>query len=205
MPDSEGKIYAVILAGGRGSRLNCPATGREKALLPLTGKPLIQHVISTIAPQVDGIIVSANQAFEQYSAFGYPVIEDADPARLGPLAGIAAAMRFCRDHDDKISHLLTVPCDTPFLPPNLVDTMRRRLAASSDNKICLAHDGERTQQLIALLSLALLPQLEQSLTRGELKVGRWMREQPHCQAHFDSSAAFFNINTPADLEQARRR
>lgn len=186
-------ISAVILAGGEARRMG----GMDKGLIPFHGKPLIEHVIGRIAPQVDELLISANRNQAQYEQTGYPVISDQQDEFLGPLAGIARAMTCCNH-----PLLLVVPCDSPFLPFDLATRMLHTLQQQGVD-ICLAHDGERLQPLIALLHVHLLPSLRQVLTDKHLKVERWMTEHSHAIEKFDDPAAFRNINTPADLETAK--
>ena len=182
-------ISAVILAGGRSQRMG----GTDKGLIDLNGKPLVQHLIDRIAPQVDELLISANRHTGQYRQLGYPVIGDEQQEFLGPLAGIASAMEI-----SKYPLLLVVPCDTPFLPNDLVQCMLRQLQ-SHNSDICLAHDGQRLQALISLLRTSLLPDLKRNIAANKLKVTGWMMEQNHSIAQFHDPAAFCNINTPEEL------
>lgn len=185
-------ISAVILAGGQSRRMG----GIDKGLIDLNGKPLVQHLIDRIAPQVDEVLISANRHAAEYQQLGYPVLGDEQQDFLGPLAGIASAMEVCQH-----PLLLVVPCDTPFLPDNLVQTMALQLS-NENSDICLAHDGRRLQPLISLLKTTLLPDLKRNIAANKLKVTRWMMEQNHSIAQFHNPAAFCNINTPEELATA---
>lgn len=187
-------ITAVILAGGRAQRMG----GEDKGLLELNGKPLIRHVIERIESQVDTILISANRNLAEYEKFGYPVVTDEQRDFLGPLAGIATALQDCAG-----DYLLAVPCDTPFLPNDLTATMLEQLQKERA-ETCLAHDGQRLQPLIALISCSLRNKLNQSIQAGHLKVERWMLEQKHSTARFTEAGRFLNINCRDDLLRAEQ-
>ena len=188
------QITAVILAGGRARRMQ----GRDKGLIELSGKPLIQYVIDTIKSQVNEIFISANRNIEEYKRFDYQVLSDVQQDFPGPLAGIAAAFQQC-----KTEYLLVVPCDTPFLPTNLASSLLTQL--KQDNvDVCIAHDGNRLQPLVALLSRSLGPKLDESIQAGHLKVERWMLEQTHCIARFSTQNEFININNEDELLRAEQ-
>lgn len=183
---------AIILAGGLASRMG----GCNKALVELDGKPLLQHVLTRIQPQVDDIIINANRDQEKLQAFHWPVLADRDPGQAGPLAGIAACLSACR-HD----WVLVCPCDTPFLPRDLV----LRLAAArrtEKSRIAVAHDGRRLQPLCLLLHKDCLEDIEASLARGDYKMEAWCRRQTMAIARFSDAAAFRNLNTPAEVQNA---
>lgn len=188
------RITAVILAGGRARRMG----GEDKGLLELNGKPLVQHVIERIEPQVDTILISANRNQAEYERFGCPVISDEKQGFLGPLAGIASALQHCTT-----DHLLVVPCDMPFLPDNLASAMLQQLQ-NKNAEICLVHDGQRPQPLIALISCSLQDTLNQSISAGHLKVERWMTERKNCIAHFTETERFLNINSRDELALAEK-
>ncbi|MEW8394895.1 MAG: molybdenum cofactor guanylyltransferase MobA, partial [Candidatus Thiodiazotropha sp.] len=107
-------VTAVILAGGRGRRMG----GEDKGLIELNGEPLIQHVITSIAPQVGQILINANRNQARYQAFGYPVIADSLLNYQGPLAGFIAALEAITTED-----MLTLPCDGPPVPADMVERL----------------------------------------------------------------------------------
>ena len=187
-------ITAVILAGGRASRMQ----GQDKGLIKLGDKTLIEHVITCLLPQVQTIVISANRNLENYRGFGLPVLSDPTQEYLGPLSGIATAMQQC-----KTDYLLVVPCDCPYLPSDLATRMLSTIT-QTETDACLAHDGQRLQPLVALLSVSLLNDLKGNIAAGHLKVERWMLEQSHCLVEFNDKRAFFNINTEEELQQAKR-
>ena len=189
------QISAVILAGGLGRRMG----GEDKGLVEFEGKPLVAHVIDTIAPQVQQIFLNANRNLAAYRAFGHPVIADGLDGFQGPLAGILSAL-------GQISTplLLVVPCDAPRLPADLAG---RLLAALQQEKseIAVAHDGQRMQPVHALISRELRGSLEAFLASGERKIDRWYNMHKLAQADFsDRPEAFVNINTLDQLGQLEK-
>lgn len=186
------RITAVILAGGRSRRMG----DMDKGLMSLQGKPLVQHVIERIAPQVHTLFINANRNHDLYANFGHPVFGDDHEGFLGPLAGIAAALERCTT-----DYLLVIPCDTPFLPTDLAATLLQRLE-SEQAELCVAHDGQRLQPLIALISRHLEEALQQDIRAGHLKVERWMRDHTPAVAPFDRPQCFININDQTALQQA---
>jgi molybdopterin-guanine dinucleotide biosynthesis protein A len=195
-PPRREAITGVILAGGAARRMG----GRDKGLVPFLGRPLIDWVIAALAPQVGGLLISANRNRVLYAAHGYPVVADAGEGFEGPLAGFAAALAVV-----KTPWILTVPCDGPCLAPDLVE---RLCAALRDPaaEIAVASDGERVQRVYALIPAALRASLDAFLAAGEREVGRWYARHRIAVADLrDRPLAFANVNSEferAALEQA---
>ncbi|MBT3044975.1 MAG: molybdenum cofactor guanylyltransferase [Candidatus Thiodiazotropha sp. (ex Codakia orbicularis)] len=179
-------VTAVILAGGRGRRMG----GEDKGLIELNGRPLVQHVISAIQPQVATILINANRNQERYAAFGYPVIADSLLDYQGPLAGFIAALQAVETED-----MLTLPCDGPLVPPDLVARLyEARQSAGAD--IAVAHDGDRLQPVYALIPKRLAGSLQRYLDRGDRKIDLWYEEHRVAHADFsDIPRTFINVNT----------
>jgi len=188
---SQPSITGVILAGGKARRMG----GQDKGLLPLAGKPLIAHVLERLAPQVDQIAINANRNQAAYRNFDVPVFADRLDDYQGPLAGMAAAME---QADTELVVLL--PCDSPFIPPDLVARLRQALE-SQDKDIAVAHDGQRMQPVWVLLRRELLPRLQQALADGVRKVDHWYAGQRTAVVDLsDYPQAFANANTPEELQ-----
>jgi molybdopterin-guanine dinucleotide biosynthesis protein A len=183
-------ISGVILAGGRGRRLG----GRDKGLVTIEGRPLIEHVIAALAPHVSAIIINANRNVRVYERYGYPVVTDVLPNYQGPLAGILSGLRYVE------GDIVVVPCDALSLPPDLVVRLRQALL-QANAEVSVAHDGARLQPLYAMLKHELTESLESYLRQGRHKVEDWQREQRLAIAHFsDVLRSFRNLNTVEDLE-----
>lgn len=182
-------ITAVILAGGKARRMD----GQDKGLITLHGRPMIDYIIHALQPQAGNILINANRNAEQYAAFGLPVIADMLGDYFGPLVGMASGM----NATDK-TFIVTAPCDSPFIPDNLVETLYRALA-ENEADISVAHDGERMQPVFALLRCSLLPSLLAYLDEGGRKIDTWYGQQRLALADFSASAeTFLNLNTPED-------
>lgn len=179
------QITAVILAGGEGSRMG----GVNKGLVEFAGRPLIEHVIARIKPQLDNIMISANRNLERYRAYGYPVITDPQPG-LGPLIGILRALQQC-----KTSWLLTLPCDTPYISTEFVTRVLSVAADKPDTRIYTAHDGHRNQPLFSLINTALVPSLHNYINGGDRKVSLWIEPYLTSVDCSDLRGMFENFNT----------
>ena len=186
-------ITALILAGGEGRRLG----QEDKGLVELDGRPLISYVLEAISPQVGAVIISANRNLSRYRAFGVPVISDHHDTCRGPLAGMAAAIS-----EVDTPYLLTLPCDSPFVPPDLAARMYATLQ-QEQSELCLARDPQRLQPLFALFSTDLADDLNQSVAAGKLKVKKWMTQHRYSVVEETDPWRFFNINTPEDLATAK--
>ena len=189
-------ITAVILAGGKARRMH----GEDKGLMDLHGRPLLDYVVAGLRPQVDNILVNANRNLARYREFGYPVIEDILGDFCGPLAGMASAMQSAGT-----PMLLTVPCDSPFVPAHLVETLYAAMTGAGAD-ISVAHDGERLQPVHALLRCELLPDLLDYLGNGGRRVDSWYTQHRMALADFSASPdVFLNLNSPQDLAVIKAR
>lgn len=188
-------ITAVILAGGMGRRMQ----GKDKGLIELNGKLLIQHVISAIAPQVGQLVINANRNLQQYANLGYPVISDSLDDYQGPLAGFLVTM-----NSIGTPYLISVPCDGPLLPNDLVERLvTGRKRANAD--IAVVHDGQRLQPVYALMPTRLKQDLVAFLESGERKIDLWFARHKVVQVDFsDNPEAFINVNTPMDHDKLQQ-
>lgn len=189
-------IAGVILAGGASRRMG----GNDKGLVPVAGRPMVEHVLERLRPQVDLVLINANRNHDIYSRYGVPVLADTLGGFQGPLAGMASAMGVVTT-----PWLVTVPCDSPFVPPGLVARLRESLLAAGA-EIAVAHDGERMQPVFSLLRTDLKDSLEAFLVRGERKIDRWFAQHKTAIADFsDQPGTFLNVNTPGELEWVEAR
>lgn len=184
---TEAPITAIILAGGRATRMG----GIDKGLVELAGRPMIAHVLAVLAPQVASVMINANRNQDRYAQFGHPVIADLDDGFLGPLAGLAAGLQAAAT-----PLVLTAPCDCPLLPGDLVARLRAALAAE-DAEIAVPFDGERLQPVFALVRRELATSLAAYLAGGDRKIDRWFAQHRLAQADFsDRPETFVNVNDP---------
>ena len=187
------EITGLILAGGRGMRMG----GVDKGLQTLQGKPMILHVIQRLQPQVDRIMINANQNLDRYREFNFPVCADEKNDYAGPLAGMQAGLIHC-----ETAYMLTAPCDTPMLPTDLVTQLATALEKSTAD-IAVAntkqHDRIQRQPVFCLMKKTVLTDLTAALERGVRKVDLWLAEKNVVDVVFDNETAFANINTLEEL------
>ncbi len=178
-------VTAVILAGGEGRRMG----GIDKGLVELDGKPLIEHVIARLQPQVSSLIISANRNIEHYQKYGYPVITD-QINNQGPLGGILSALQQCKN-----DWLLTMPCDSPY-PPQDLRLRIHQTANQTTSLLFTAHDGQHSQPLFSMIHRSLINSLQTFLASNEKKVTLWLKQEGTIDVDFsDQPMAFININT----------
>lgn len=189
-------ITGCILAGGIGRRLG----GIDKGLVTLADRPLVAHVIERFAPQVDDLLLSINRNHALYRRYCERVVDDSFGAAAGPLAGIAAAL------DCVTSPWLAVaPCDSPFVPVNLVARLRAA-AVSAGADIAVARTADGLQPVFALIATRLAPSLREFLHEGGRKTNAWYARHTWVAVDCEHQRAdFMNINTPADLDAATLR
>jgi molybdenum cofactor guanylyltransferase len=189
------EITAVILAGGRGRRMG----GKDKGLVEVNDLPLIEHVISAVSPQAGQLIINANRNIEEYRRYGFPVVSDTMTDYQGPLAGFASSMAAA-----DTEYIVTIPCDSPLLPADLVQRLVQTLQ-NEDAELAVAHDGQRLQPVFALMRVSLLPSLLGFLQRGDRKIDLWYAQHKIAKADFsDIPETFLNINTPGDQQQLQQ-
>lgn len=198
-------VTGVILAGGRGSRMG----GADKGLQNFRSMPLALHTLMRLAPQVGEIMINANRNLGAYESFGVPVWPDGNNDFAGPLAGFVVGLEHC-----ETPYLVTVPCDTPMFPTDLVARLAEALERE-DADIAMAaareEDGQvRTQPVFSLMKHALIESLVAFVHGGGRKIDAWTAQHKTVVVPFnregDDPAAFFNANTLEELrklEQAK--
>lgn len=166
--------------------------GVDKGLQPLRGKPMVGWVVARFKSQVEEIIINANQNLEVYRAFGYRVVADEIGGFAGPLAGLHAGLSAA-----SYPLVATVPCDSPFLPADLVARLRNALG---DKELAVAKTGDQPHPVFVLLRTGLKPNLEAFLKQGGRKIDAWYGSLRTVEVSFDDEAeAFRNINTLEEL------
>ncbi len=188
-------ITGLVLAGGMGRRMG----GVDKGLVALDERPMVAHVIERLTRQVGAIVINANQNADRYAALGYPVVPDTLGGFAGPLAGLHAGMLHAQT-----PYVATAPCDSPFLPLDLV----KRLAAGLEAEraqLAVAQTFEQPHPVFALVDRAVLPHLSAFLDQGGRKIDAWYATLRVASVRFDDcEAAFRNINTPDELAAATK-
>jgi molybdopterin-guanine dinucleotide biosynthesis protein A len=192
------EITGLILAGGRGSRMG----GVDKGLQNHAGIPLAMHALMRLAPQVGHMMVNANRNLGAYEAFGVPVWPDALADYPGPLAGFLSGLEHC-----ETPYLVTVPCDTPNFPHDLVQRLAEGLHRD-DAEIAMAAtrgaDGVQVQPVFCLMKATLMESLVSFTQSGQRKIDRWTAQHRCVEVVFDDEDAFFNANTTDELRQLQR-
>jgi molybdenum cofactor guanylyltransferase len=191
-------ITGLILAGGRGSRMG----GVDKGLQNHQGMPLAMHALLRLQMQVGHVMINANRNLGAYESMGAPVWPDALPDYPGPLAGFLAGLEHC-----ETPYLVTVPCDTPGFPLDLVERLAAALEANGAD-IAMASTIEngqpQVQPVFCLMKATLMESLVQFTQSGQRKIDRWTAQHRCVEVPFDDAQAFFNANTLAELQQLQR-
>jgi molybdopterin-guanine dinucleotide biosynthesis protein A len=183
-------VSGIVLAGGQGRRMG----GVDKGLQPLRGRPMIEWVLERLAPQVSEVMVNANQNLERYGKYGHRVVPDEIAGFAGPLAGLHAGLKAA-------AHplVVTVPCDSPFLPADLVSRLKNAL---KENQLAVAKTGDQPHPVFALMKRDVRESLEAFLAQGGRKIDAWYAALKVVEVSFDDEAdAFRNINTLEELKR----
>jgi len=191
--DAEADVTGIVLAGGQGRRMG----GVDKGLVDLAGTPMVAHVLARLVPQVGDVLINANQNLDRYRALGHPVVPDAVGGFAGPLAGLHAGMM-----QAKRQFVVTVPCDSPFLPLDLVTRLHAALERERA-QLAVARTFDQPHPVFALVRRDLLPNLAAFLASGGRKIDAWYAALRVVEVAFDDEAdAFRNINTADELAAA---
>lgn len=196
-------VPCVILAGGKGRRMG----GKDKALIPLLDRPLLSYVLESISGHVAPIALNINTNLDKFSEFGYEIIEDPIKGHLGPLAGILASLNWARKLNQK--WVMTLPCDTPFLPKNIVKEMIKLKNKELDVDLVVAQSKGYNHPVIALWKSDLNLKLEKALNEGIRKIDIFTSSLKVAYVDFDkinndNFDPFTNLNSPLDLIKAQQ-
>ena len=184
-------VSGIVLAGGQGRRMG----GVDKGLQVLRGRPMVEWVLGRLAPQVTEVIVSANQNNQTYEKYGHRVVRDEIGGFAGPLAGLHAGLKAA-----KHPLVVTVPCDSPFLPQDLVLRLKNSLG---EKDLAVAKTGDQAHPVFSLMKREVRESLEAFLAAGGRKIDAWYAALKVVEVSFDDEAdAFRNINTLEELGRA---
>jgi molybdenum cofactor guanylyltransferase len=190
------EITGLILAGGQGRRMG----GVDKGLQPFRGRPMVAHVVERLAPQVAEILINANRNPQEYARFGHRVIADEIEGFAGPLAGFERGLAHA-------AHplVVTAPCDSPFLPSDLVARMHAALM-SANAQLAVAKTADQAHPVFSLMRRDVHPSLRDFLSSGQRKIDKWYAALKVVEVAFDDEAdAFLNINTREELSSLEPR
>jgi molybdopterin-guanine dinucleotide biosynthesis protein A len=205
------RTCAVVLAGGKGSRMG----GVDKGLQSFKGQPLAQQALLRLRDQTAGapglIGINANRHIDTYTALGVPVWQDATPDYAGPLAGFLAALHVCNALGTQCDYVLTVPCDSPLFPLDLLERLAQALTDTQADIAMVSapernDDGTTTlrrQPVFCLVKTSLFSSLQTFVNAGGSKIFAWVQQHHYAEVPFDRTGdtanAFFNANTLAQL------
>ncbi|MEX0872540.1 MAG: molybdenum cofactor guanylyltransferase MobA [Aquisalimonadaceae bacterium] len=196
VPDNAEDITGLILAGGRATRMG----GQDKGLITVAGRPMAAHILTALRPQVAALLINANRNLDRYAELGAPVVSDQVADFAGPLAGMASGLGSA-----DTAWMVTAPCDSPLIPPDLVARLIAALRAD-DAELAVAWGEGRMQPVFALLPRRLLPSLNAFLQAGERKIDRWYAQHRVALADLsDRPEMFLNINTPEERDALEAR
>lgn len=192
MINPETDIAAVILCGGKGSRMG----GADKGLQAFNGVPLALNALFRIQTQVAETCINANRNIGVYEGFGVPVVCDTYPDYPGPLAGFHAGLV-----NTNLPYLMTVPCDVPLFPEDLVINMAQAFQDMDDTELVVARSGGKAQPVFCLMNTQVIGSLETFLRSGQGKIDRWYDQLKTAYVDFENEKAFHNLNTLDELHQ----
>ncbi len=189
-------ITGLVLAGGMARRMG----GEDKGLLELAGRPMVEHVLDALRPQVGAVLVNANRNLDRYRTYGHPVIADTLEGYMGPLAGVLSALQHVATE-----FLVTVPCDAPLVARDLVERLHHACIATEAD-LAVATDGQRRQPVFLLLRAGVAPALAAYLAGGGRKVDTWLGQMRVAEADFsDELDTFVNVNDPDERQRIGAR
>ncbi len=203
MQDENTPILGLILAGGQSRRMG----GEQKLLSRIGGVSLIEKVISLVRNQCDALAINPYEATAEtqaaFASLGLPLLADAVPDHAGPLAGVLAGLDYAAQKS--LSHVLSLPCDCPFLPADLAIRLRAASLETRDGLACAASGG-RIHPVVALWPTRLREDLRRALIDEDLRKVRQFQQRydvASVEWRFRKRDPFFNINTPDDLLRAQ--
>ncbi len=199
-PAAANAVLGVLLAGGLARRMG----GGDKPLRAVGGRPILQRVIDTMAPQCAGLVLNANGDPARFGALGWPVVPDDIPGFAGPLAGILAALDQAARDWPQVTHVVSVAADSPFLPADLVARLEKGRKADGADLACAASEGQ-SHPVIGLWPVALRAELRHALVVEDIrKIDRFTARYRLATVEWDTDPVdpFFNANTPEDIALA---
>jgi len=196
MSISTDDIAAVILAGGMGRRMG----GTDKGLQNFRQAPLALHALMRISGQVGSVTLNDNRNIGAYEGFGVPVICDKEPDFAGPLAGMQSALSYAT-----VPFLVTVPCDVPLFPYDLVEKLSKPFEDNVGLMLTVASTKGLAHPVFCMMRTEVLPSMEEFMRKGGRKIDAWYANLPHQKVEFDDESAFHNVNTIEELLELEKR
>ena len=193
-PGEREGVTGLILAGGKSRRMSALGLNTDKGLVEFKGQRLVDHVFGRLAAQVGGILINTNQNHDQYKGFGVRVVSDAFTGHAGPLAGLHAGLAVSRR-----PFLVTVPCDSPFFPEDMVDKLYDALTASGGH-VAVVKTGDQPHPVFTLVRRTVYEHLSEFMKGGGRKIDEWYSTLDITEVDFNDENLFGNINTPEELQ-----
>ena len=204
MTDPDKTLLGVVLAGGLSRRMG----GGDKCMIPIAGKPMLQHAIDRLRPQVGEVVINANGDPGRFAPFEMTVVPDTVDGFAGPLAGVLAGLQWAKQNRPDVTHIVSAASDTPFFPSDLAKRFADA-AIGATPTIALAESGGKVHPVFGLWPVALAGDLDHWMkTSGTRKVLAFVDLFPSVRVSFDDSPTpgdldpFFNANSPEDLQSA---
>ncbi|MEJ2122169.1 MAG: molybdenum cofactor guanylyltransferase MobA [Alphaproteobacteria bacterium] len=195
-------VAGVLLAGGQARRMG----GGDKCLRELGGMTLLERTIERVKPQVKALALNANGDPARFAAYGLPVIPDVIEGFAGPLAGVLTGLEWVRANAPNCPWMLSAPTDAPFLPEDLVATMKDAVNELFADMACAMSNG-RSHPVVGLWPVRLAGALRKALIEEDIrKIDVWTARYRLAEVEFpaDPVDPFFNANRPEDLAEAER-
>jgi molybdopterin-guanine dinucleotide biosynthesis protein A len=206
-PAMREEVAGVLLAGGLSRRMG----GGDKSLRELGGRPILEHVLARVRPQVGALLLNTNGDAARFAQYGLPVLPDSVSGFVGPLAGILTGMEWAASVAPASRWLASFACDAPFLPTNLVGALLTACEEAGADLACAKSRG-RSHPVFGLWRLGLRDDLRRAVVEEEVrKVDRWTTRYRLVEVDFPDLPSeagpldpFFNTNRPEDLLEAER-
>lgn len=195
----------LLLAGGKSRRMG----GGDKNLIMLGDRPVLAHVTERAVPEAAPVVINANGDPDRFSRFGLPVIADVVDGFAGPLAGVLTGLDHARAAYPDVTHVISLATDAPFLPRDLGARLTQAVADGAE--MAQARSNGRRHPVFAIWPVTLASSLRQALVEDGLrKIDDFTARYDCAIVEFGDEDGggvdpFTNLNTPEDLEMARRR
>ena len=194
------KLGGMILSGGKSSRM-----GEDKSLKKIDNKTLIDLVLQKSIKQVDYIFINSNSIREhRFENSKIDIVKDCLKGSLGPLAGVLTGIKHLKKKNDDYRYLMNFPVDSPFFPDDIV---KKFLPYAKKYEIIFANHNQRNHPTFSMWDLNLEKDIENYLKKGSRKIEDFTIKKKTKVVKFENFGydPFFNINTKADLDLARKK
>lgn len=185
-------VTVVILAGGQSKRMQV----QNKATVLLEGKPLITHVIDRMKTQAKHTVINTHRNQKDFEIFHLPLIDDILDIQEGPLLGILTSLQAI-----KTDWIQFVPCDTPYLPNDLIAILMEEVEAKK-TLVAVPETSDGLQSTCLLCHSSTLNNLQIFFNQGGRKIEDWIRQFPFSIVQFNDESQFLNVNTQEELKKA---